>query len=163
MLFPVVEGIVAVSEGRFRRRRRKRIAAAIATMMIATTKKTPPTAALFDQKPLLVALATVAMVVATACGAVGVTVKVSTCPVTVITDINGVGVHVLLIDEVVILDVVGDVIGVGVGVGVLEVLGVVGLIEVEVDGVGGTIVVVDVGIIRGVGVILVLVDVVEGV
>ena len=67
----------------------------------------------------------------------------------------------LLDDEVVILDVVKGMIGVGVGV--LVVLGVVGVIDAEVDGVCGPTVVVDVGIMRGVGVTIVLVGVVEGV
>jgi len=44
------------------------------------------------------------MVVATVGGAVGVTVKVSICPVTVITDSKGVGVHVLVDDELVLVD-----------------------------------------------------------
>ncbi len=52
------------------------------------------------------------MVVATVGGAVGVTVKVSICPVTVITDSKGVGVHVLVDDELVLVDVVEGVVGV---------------------------------------------------
>ena len=141
------------------------MAAMIAIITTAMTKNTPPTSALFDQNPLSVALvsAAAAIVVVVSGGAVGVTVNVSTCPVTVMTDMNGVGVHVLLLeDEVVVVDVVVGVVEVG----VVEVDGVVGVTEmgiIEVDVVGGLTVMVDVGMDEGVGVVLVLVGVVEGV
>ena len=61
----------------------------------------------------------VTIVVAEAGGAVGVTVKVLTWPVTVITDIKGVGVHVLLVG------VVALVFGV---VGVVDVVDIVELV-----------------------------------
>lgn len=144
------------------------IAAIIAMIKTATRKKIPPTSALFDQKPLLFVLLSAAaatVVVVSGGGAVGVTVKVSTCPVTVITDMNGVGVQVLLDDELVLVDVVGDVVEVDIVV-VVGVAGTVGVVDVEglgVVGDGALTLVVEVGIISGVGVMLVLVDVVEGV
>ena len=99
------------------------------------------------------------MVVATGGGAVGVTVSVSICPVTVMTDMYGVGVHVVL----------DDGLGVDVGnvdEGVFETIGVTvgrGVVVECVDGGGGLNTNVEVGMIKGVGVMLELVDVVEGV
>ena len=122
--------------------------------MTATKKKMPPTSALLDQKPPALSCACAATVVATIGGAVGVTVKVSICPVTVITETYGVGVHVELGDELFVLTVGdgGDVVG------------VVGIEGVEIDNVvDGLSIVVETGITKGVVAIFVLVDVVEGV
>jgi len=103
------------------------------------------------------------MVVAAGGGAVGVIVRVMIWPVTVITDVHGVADHVLLDEEA----VVGVVVGV---VGMVDVVGVVGAVVVVgvavvvgMDDVVGGSRVIDTGISVGVGVVLVLVDVVEGV
>ncbi len=100
------------------------------------------------------------MVVAAGIGAVGVMVRVMTWPVTVITDVHGVADHVLLDEEAVVGVVVGATGMVDV-VGVVDVVGgaFIGGMEDVVAGSG----VVDTGISVGVGMVLVLVDVVEGV
>lgn len=86
------------------------------------------------------------------------TVSVSICPVTVMTDMYGVGVHVVL-DEELIEEVVD------VDEGVMEMIGVTVGKEVVVEcvnGGDGLNTNVEVGMIKGVGVML-LVGVVEGV
>jgi len=94
------------------------IAAAINRIMMATATKTPATFPGCEKNPLL--LLGALCVATTVCtgGAVGVMVKVSTCPVTVITDSTGVGVQVdveeELVEEVLL---VGKVVGSGVSVG----------------------------------------------
>lgn len=94
------------------------------------------------------------MVVATGGGAVGVMVLVMTWPVTVIMDVHGVAVQVLLDDK----DVVGVVVG------VVDVVDGVGMaVTVGVEEVDGGSRVIDTGINMGVVVVSVLVDVVEGV
>ena len=75
----------------------------------------------------------------------GVTVNVLTCPVMVITDVYGVGVHVMLVEGVVSLitgAIVGVVVGVIVGVEVVVSRGIetgiiVGCCVMPVDVVGG--------------------------
>ncbi len=132
----------------------------MATMRAATRKKTPPTWALLDQKPPLLSGADVTMVVAEGGGAVGVMVRVMTWPVTVMTDSHGVADHVLLGG--------GAVTGVVVGAtGIIDVVGVVdvvgGAIVVRMDDVVGGSGIIDTGFMVDVGIVLVLVDVVEGV
>lgn len=100
------------------------------------------------------------MVVEPGGGAVGVIVRVMTWPVTVITDVHGVADHVLLGGEDVVGVVVG-VVGMGGVVGVADVVGVVVVVGMD-DTVEG-LRVIDTGINVGVGMVLVLVDVVEGV
>ena len=145
VLPPTVDGIVAASPWRLRRRKNHISAAAIASIMIATATNVPATLPVFEKKPPLLAFAATTVVAAAAGGAVGVTVKVLTCPVMVITEVYGVGVHVLLLLE----DVVGRVIDLTIGVMVGVVVGVV----VVVSGV------IETGFIVGV----MLVDVVVGV
>ena len=61
-------------------------AANAASITAATKKNVTPTFAELCQKPFLACFSIVAMVVAAAGGAVGVTVRVLTSPVTVMTD-----------------------------------------------------------------------------
>lgn len=152
MLFPVVEGTVTTSAFLFRLRKNQNAPAMAAIIIAATKKNVTPTCVLFCQKPFFFSGTSAAIVVAASGGAVGVTVNVLTSPVTVMTDMNGVGVHVLLDDEVVLDEelVEEDVEVVGMGVD-------------DVEDVVGVFNVIDIGIKVGVGVLLVLVDVVDGV
>lgn len=78
--------------------------------------------------------AAAAIVVATDGGAVGVTVNVMISPVTVMTDMNGVGDHVVLLEvDVVLVSVVVGVIGV---IGVVAVAAVVDVVAVVEEVVG---------------------------
>ena len=152
VLPPTVDGIVAASPWRLRRRKNQIRAAAIANIMIATATNVPATLPVLEKKPPLLSFAATIVVAAAAGGAVGVTVKVLTCPVMVITDVYGVGVHVLLLEGV-----VGNVIGLIIGVIVGVVVGVVVGVEV------GMVVVVSGVIETGIIVGVMLVDVVVGV
>ena len=118
--------------------------------MIPTTTNVPATLPVLEKKPPLLSFAATIVVAAAAGGAVGVTVKVLTCPVIVITDVYGVGVHVLLVEGV-----VGNVIGVIVGM----------IVGAVIDVVVGVVVVVSGGIETGIieGCCVMLVDVVGGV
>ena len=148
VLPPTVDGIVAASPWRLRRRKNQIRAAAIASIMIATATNVPATLPVLEKKPPLLSFAATIVVEAAAGGAVGVTVKVLTCPVMVITDVYGVGVHVILLEGV-----VGKVIGLTTGV----IVGVI--VGVEVGAVVVVSGVIETGIIVGV----MLVDVVVGV
>ena len=148
VLPPTVDGIVAASPWRLRRRKNHISAAAIASIMISTATNVPATLPVLEKKPPLLSFAATTVVEAAAGGAVGVTVKVLTCPVIVITEVYGVGVHVLLLE-----DVVGRVIGLIIGVIVGKIVGVVVGAVVVVSGV------IETGFIVGV----MLVDVVVGV
>ena len=97
--------------------------------MIPTATNVPATLPVLEKKPPLLSFAATIVVAAAAGGAVGVTVKVLTCPVMVITDVYGVGIHVLLIE-----DVVGDVVGLIIGLIVGVVVGVVFGMVVVVSG-----------------------------
>ena len=133
-------------------------AAAARRIMIATATNVPATFPELAKKPPLLS-ASVTEVVVTAGGAVGVMVSVLTSPVTVITDVTGMGVHVAEVLEEVVL--VGDVVGV---VGVVSIVGAAG-VGVGVDEVVEVVTglrVIETGI-NVVCNVLVGVDVVEGV
>ena len=118
--------------------------------MIPTATNVPATLPVSEKKPPLSSFAATIVVAAAAGGAVGVTVKVLTCPVMVITDVYGIAVHVLLVEGVV-GNVVGLIIGVIVGVVLGVVLGVLVVVSSDIE----------TGIIVGCSVMLV--DVVGGI
>lgn len=100
------------------------MAIAIRTMIIATATNVPATLPGLAQKPVFASCFCVTTVCTAAGGALGVIVKVLITPVTVITDVTGVGDQVEVDEDEVELEVVAA-IGVGVGVGVVDVVGVV--------------------------------------
>ena len=133
---PAVDGIGSLDSFCFLLRQQRKIsAAAVSKIAMATATKTPATLPELEKKPCGPSvLASVMTVWVEAGGAVGVTVRVMTCPVTVMTDKTGVGVQVEELeedlDDVVGIKVVDGVGGVGGVDGVDGVDGVVGVVGV---------------------------------